>query len=267
MMGDSKYKTRTALLRERRLARPPGGRQRDAGSIRCRAPRRGGVPAPCGDAHRRRVVSGDGHGRYRRHDALASFDGMTMAGDILFEHKLWSADLASMIERRGELGPNWTRQLEHQLLVSGADRALFVTSDGTTRSVQAHVVHVHTRAACGADHRLAAIPRGSRRLRPRGTGARRGRLPDHGSAGRQREYRGRAASPVKPALEFGGRLRAFIDGLNPAPESDQERRRRERGEGTQAGGGRASGCRGPCPRANLGRRWMRKMKAMLHKLA
>lgn len=61
---------------------------------------------------------------------LASMDGATMLGDVLFEHKLWNEKVATQI-RAGELDPHYYWQLEQQLLVSGADRVLFVCSDGT----------------------------------------------------------------------------------------------------------------------------------------
>lgn len=61
---------------------------------------------------------------------LASMDGATMLGDVLFEHKLWNEKVATQI-RAGELDPHYFWQLEQQLLVSGAERVLFVCSDGT----------------------------------------------------------------------------------------------------------------------------------------
>ncbi|SBW79876.1 hypothetical protein PVE_R1G1990 [Pseudomonas veronii 1YdBTEX2] len=61
---------------------------------------------------------------------LASMDGATMLVDVLFEHKLWNEKVATQI-RAGELDPHYYWQLEQQLLVSGAERVLFVCSDGT----------------------------------------------------------------------------------------------------------------------------------------
>ena len=253
MMGESKYKTRTDLLRE---SRPASARrstaERRLDSMPDTAQRRRSGPmrdALVGDELYPVTGTEDIDGM----TFLASFDGLTMAGDILFEHKLWSADLASMIGR-GEL------RAELDLAARAPTARLRRRSRPIRhqrrnhRSVQAHVVHVHTRAACGADRRLAAIPRGSRRLRPRGTGARRGRLPDHGSAGRQREYRG-ALQVLSNLPEFGGRLRAFIDGLNPAPESDQDFADAENEvKVLKRAEDELPGRRGPCPRANLGRR-------------
>ncbi|WP_369291947.1 YqaJ viral recombinase family protein [Burkholderia pseudomallei] len=62
---------------------------------------------------------------------LASFDGMTMAEDIIWEHKLFNAALAESV-RAGTLDATYTVQMDHQLIVSGAKKCLFMTSDGTS---------------------------------------------------------------------------------------------------------------------------------------
>lgn len=61
---------------------------------------------------------------------LASFDGLTMMEDVGYEHKSWNQALAAAV-RAGELEPEYYWQLEQQLLVSGAERIIFVVSDGT----------------------------------------------------------------------------------------------------------------------------------------
>ena len=65
---------------------------------------------------------------------LVSFDGLTMGEDIVFEHKLWSQSLAEQV-KSGELEPHYYWQLEQQLLISGAEKAIFVTSDGTEQKM------------------------------------------------------------------------------------------------------------------------------------
>ncbi len=62
---------------------------------------------------------------------LASFDGLTMDRTIGFEHKLWSGKVAAQLADTGEPAPHHYWQLEQQLLVSGAKRIMFATSDGT----------------------------------------------------------------------------------------------------------------------------------------
>lgn len=61
---------------------------------------------------------------------LASFDGMTMMEDMLFEHKMWNTTLAQTVKNK-ELPPEYYWQLEQQLLVSDAEKVIFVVSDGT----------------------------------------------------------------------------------------------------------------------------------------
>lgn len=61
---------------------------------------------------------------------LASLDGIFEDGKTVFEHKLWNETLAENV-RNNVLEPTYYWQLEQQLLVAGAERALFVVSDGT----------------------------------------------------------------------------------------------------------------------------------------
>ena len=66
---------------------------------------------------------------------LASFDGIEMMGEDLWENKLWSRSLVAQVEA-GELEPHYWAQLEHQLLVSSGQRVLFTTSDGTAENTR-----------------------------------------------------------------------------------------------------------------------------------
>ena len=61
---------------------------------------------------------------------LASFDGITMLGDVVWEHKLWNLDLVRAVQFE-DLPPTYYWQLEQQLMVSGAEKVLFMCSDGT----------------------------------------------------------------------------------------------------------------------------------------
>lgn len=67
-------------------------------------------------------------------DLLASLDGATMDEEIIFEHKLYSESLAADV-RAGTLAPHYTIQMDQQLLVSGAKKCLFMTSDGTDHNM------------------------------------------------------------------------------------------------------------------------------------
>lgn len=68
-------------------------------------------------------------------ELLASLDGIDMLETTIFEHKLWNEDLAERV-RSKNLEPHYYWQLEQQLLVSGAERAIFVTSDGTKENFE-----------------------------------------------------------------------------------------------------------------------------------
>jgi predicted phage-related endonuclease len=63
---------------------------------------------------------------------LASLDGLNANG-LIFEHKLFNATLAENV-RNGVLEPAYYWQLEHQMLVFGVEKVLFVVSDGTTEN-------------------------------------------------------------------------------------------------------------------------------------
>jgi predicted phage-related endonuclease len=67
-------------------------------------------------------------------DLLASLDGSTMDEEVIWEHKLWSEPLAAAV-RQGVLEPHYTIQMDQELLVSGAKKCLFMTSDGTRENM------------------------------------------------------------------------------------------------------------------------------------
>ncbi len=60
----------------------------------------------------------------------ASFDGLTLLENIVFEHKLWNEKLAANM-RDGIVELHYSYQIQQQLMISGAEKAIFVTSDGT----------------------------------------------------------------------------------------------------------------------------------------
>ncbi|MGO0305930.1 YqaJ viral recombinase family protein [Endozoicomonas acroporae] len=80
---------------------------------------------------------------------LASFDGITFDNTLVFEHKLWNEKLVAQIEGEG-IEPAYYWQLEQQLLVSGAERVLFVCSDGSAANLR----HVYYESQ---EHRRAAL--------------------------------------------------------------------------------------------------------------
>jgi putative phage-type endonuclease len=64
------------------------------------------------------------NGRYS-----ASFDGLTLGGETAFEHKALNAELRAALTTEGDIPLHYRAQVEHQLLVSGADRCMFMASD------------------------------------------------------------------------------------------------------------------------------------------
>lgn len=61
---------------------------------------------------------------------LASMDGLDMWRTVGFEHKLWNETLAEQV-RNKKLDPHYEIQLEQQLALSGAEKIIFMCSDGT----------------------------------------------------------------------------------------------------------------------------------------
>ncbi|CAI8932514.1 MULTISPECIES: YqaJ viral recombinase family protein [Pseudomonas] len=129
MMGASKYQTRTELLTQKKTGisadvTPAQQYIFDKGHA-TEAMARPLVEAMIGE-ELYPVVGTEGN-------LLASMDGATMLGETLFEHKLWNESLVAQVQA-GELDPHYYWQLEQQLLVSGAERVIFVCSDGTAEN-------------------------------------------------------------------------------------------------------------------------------------
>ena len=144
MMGCSPYKTRTELLDE--LARGFAA-EVDAGTQK-----------RFDDGHRfealarplaEKVIGEDLSPLSGSIDAglsrplAASFDGITFMGDLVWEHKTLGGQLRECMEGEDEsarLPLHYRVQLEQQLLVSGAERALFMASkwDGETLIEERH---------------------------------------------------------------------------------------------------------------------------------
>ncbi|MBK5437960.1 YqaJ viral recombinase family protein [Pseudomonas sp. TH32] len=140
MMGASKYQTRTDLLTLKKTGIAPEVTQSqqyifDKGHS-TEAMARPLVEGMIGE-ELYPVVGTSGN-------LLASMDGATMLGETLFEHKLWNESVVAQV-KAGELAPHYYWQLEQQLLVSGAERVIFVCSDGTPENF----VHMEYRPVAG----------------------------------------------------------------------------------------------------------------------
>ena len=129
-MGVSKFKTRSALLREQATgltAEVDWATQErfDAGH----------AAEAAGLALAEQVIGDDLYPRVGTRVVeglalLASFDGITPDNRVLWETKFYNAELAKAVANN-TLEPHYWAQLEHQLLVSEAEIALFSTTDGT----------------------------------------------------------------------------------------------------------------------------------------
>ena len=129
MMGASKYKTRQDLLREKATGIVPD----------VNAATQARFDAGHAAEEKARVLISEIMGELypvtctneiEGLQLLASMDGLTMDESAGWEHKLWNENLVASIGD-DELDANYYWQLEHQLLVTGAEHILFTVSDGT----------------------------------------------------------------------------------------------------------------------------------------
>lgn len=138
MMGVSKYKSRNELIKEKAT-----------GKTRPITPE---LQAIFDEGHTtedlaRPIIEAElGESLYNvvaTHDDLphvaASFDGITMDDRIIFEHKVYRNSKASQqrynLAKDGKLLDMDAIQVQQQLLVSNAEKCLFVVSDGTAQNM------------------------------------------------------------------------------------------------------------------------------------
>lgn len=138
MLGISPYKTREALIREKATGEKEAANEYmqsifDAGhqaeqAIMPHLDAQIGEPVfpHCGTWDKNPQIA-------------ASLDGITFSGDIIVEHKLLRDSDASrkrfQMAQMGELQAHDMAQVQQQLMVSGADKCLFVVSDGTPENI------------------------------------------------------------------------------------------------------------------------------------
>lgn len=129
MLGESKYKTRDQLLHEMAT-----GLTKEVDASTQRAFDNGHKFEALARPLAEKIVGEDLYpvvgtdGIYG-----ASFDGITMGEDIIFEHKSLNDDLRKVMfkvdgERFADLPLMYRAQMEHQLMVSGASKCLFMAS-------------------------------------------------------------------------------------------------------------------------------------------
>ncbi len=140
MMGASKYQTRTDLLAAKKTGVTPDVTPSQQ-FIFDKGHATEALARPLAEAligeELYPIVATEGN-------LLASMDGATMLGETLFEHKLWNESVVAQV-KAGDLAPHYYWQLEQQLLVSGAERVIFVCSDGTPENF----VHMEYRPVAG----------------------------------------------------------------------------------------------------------------------
>ena len=141
MMGCSPYKTRAALLRELHTSLTAevdaGTQRRFAAGHQFEALARPLAEEIVGDELYPCVGSAG--------KLSASFDGLTLGGETVFEHKSSNAELRAILvgDSPGTALPlHYRAQMEQQLMVSGAERVLFMATawadDGATCTESAH---------------------------------------------------------------------------------------------------------------------------------
>jgi len=129
MLGISPYKTRDELLREKATGLVPevdeATRRRFDEGHRFEALARPLAEEIIGDELYPCVGVLEGS------KLSASFDGITMDGSIVWEHKTLNESLRQLMQSGApqcHIPPHYRAQLEQQLLVSGAEKALFMAS-------------------------------------------------------------------------------------------------------------------------------------------
>ncbi len=130
MLGVSKYQTRTQLLQAKKSGITP-----EIDPATQRLFDQGHATEALARPIVERIIGEDLYPVVgTRGNLLASLDGIDMLETVVFEHKMLNQSLIEQI-RDGELEPHYWAQLEQQLYVSGAERAIFVCSDGTEENL------------------------------------------------------------------------------------------------------------------------------------
>lgn len=132
MMGDSKYLTRAKLLHQKATGEVP-----EITPAQQRIFDKGHAAEDAARPLAENIIDDELFPSTAISDEydwmLASFDGVTMLDDVVFEHKLLNKQLIQDVQSES-LDLHYIWQLEQQLLVSGAEKAIFMCSDLTDGS-------------------------------------------------------------------------------------------------------------------------------------
>lgn len=128
MAGVSKYQSRSDLLKQKYTGEVP-----EVSAAQQRLFDKGHAAEAKARPIAERILSEELYPCTATHDdhkcLLASFDGCTMLEDVIFEHKLINDELRTATVET--LPEHYKVQMDQQLLVSGAEKCLFMASDGT----------------------------------------------------------------------------------------------------------------------------------------
>ena len=128
MMGVSKYKSRSDLVKEKATGITPEITPQKQALFD-----RGHASEAASRPFAERIIGEElfpETGVDDRDYLLASFDGITMLHGVCWEHKLASTERMDLAAKN-ELREDDMIQVQQQLLVSGAEKCLFMVSDGT----------------------------------------------------------------------------------------------------------------------------------------
>jgi putative phage-type endonuclease len=131
MMGCSPYQSRTDLLKQKKTGIAP-----DVDGATQRRFDKGHEAEAAFRPFAEQIIGDDlfpvtGSREVNSLPLLASFDGLTLAHTIGYEHKLYNDSTIDHMQQHGEPPLYHCWQLEHQMLVSGALEILFCCGDGT----------------------------------------------------------------------------------------------------------------------------------------
>ena len=125
MLGYSKYQTRQELMTEKKYGtKKDGFNPLFQAGHEAEAEARIVIEQEYGEIYPITAVSSENP------KLLASLDGMTLDGELIFEHKLFNQKLIDYINENSDLPKTHWAQIEQQLYVSKAKKCLFVVSDG-----------------------------------------------------------------------------------------------------------------------------------------
>lgn len=131
MMGVSKYKSRSELLAEKKTGVTP-----EITPELQKLFDKGHAAEESARAVAEQIVGEDLFpvtGECEKTGLLASFDGITMMGSIIWEHKLINENLRTATVET--LDEQYKVQMDQQLMVSGSEKCLFMASDGTSENM------------------------------------------------------------------------------------------------------------------------------------